>query len=250
MSQQIALVTGASSGIGKAIAVRLGAAGAHVIVAYNENKDGAQAACEIITESGGSAEAQHADLTIESSVGELFMRIAEKHDHLDILVHDAVKEVSKPLNEATFAEWRTVMGAKLDGAFLVVKAALPLFERAHAPSVVMISTYEALQPSPDYPAYGVANAGLESFVKAMALFLPKYGARCNAVCPGPVRTPLWGPDYDNEALWEGLATANPVGRNATPEDVSEVVHLLLAEPTRMINGSFVYVNGGNHLRQP
>lgn len=189
------------------------------------------------------------DVRDEQSVSRLFADVDAAHGRLDLLVNNAVKEVSKPLDQASLDEWRTVLSTKLDGAFLCTRAAAPLFAKAEAPSMIAISTYEGEQPSPDYPAYGVANAGINAFVKAMALWLPSVGARANAVCPGAVATPLWGPDENNEELWQEIASKNPTGRNATPEDVAEVVLMLATEPTRMINGSFVFVNGGNHLRQ-
>jgi NAD(P)-dependent dehydrogenase (short-subunit alcohol dehydrogenase family) len=247
---KVALVTGSSKGIGQAIALRLARAGYNVYVTYFEDEKGGAQTANLIREAGGTAHVHQLDVRSEASVSKLFSNINNEYGYLDLLVNNAVKEVSKPIDEATLEEWRTVLSTKLDGAFLCTKAALPLFEKASQPSVIVISTYEGQQPSPNFPAYGVANAGLDAFVKAMALFLPRYGARCNAVCPGPVNTPLWGPDQENEELWNELAKANPVARNATPQDVAEVVAMIADEPTRMLNGNFVYVNGGNHLRQP
>ena len=244
-----ALVTGSSKGIGAAVARRLGDEGYHVFVTYHEDEGGAMDVVKSIQRADGSADSIRLDVQSEESVTEAFSIISQATSHLDLLVHNAVKEVSKPLADATFEEWRTVLGSKLDGAFLCTKAALPLFKNAESPSMIVISTFEGEQPSPDYPAYGVAASGVNAFAKAMALYLPQFGVRTNVVAPGPVRTPLWGPDEHNDDLWRDLAKANPVGRNATPEDVAETVLMVVTEKTRMLNGSFFYVNGGNHLRQ-
>lgn len=247
-AMQIAVVTGASKGIGAAIARRLATADYHVVVTYFRDADGGKRTVDDIAAAGGTATLAELDVRDEESVNRLFSGVDAAHGQVDLLVNNAAKEVSKPLDQASFDEWRTVLSTKLDGAFLCTRAAAPLFAKAEAPSMIAISTFEGEQPSPDYPAYGVANGGLNAFVKAMALWLPSVGARANAVCPGPVATPLWGPDENNDELWTELASKNPVGRNATPGDVAEVVLMLAKEPTRMINGSFIFVNGGNHLR--
>lgn len=246
---KVAVVTGGSKGIGAAIARRLAGADYEVLITYLEDSNSAQQVTKSIEDAGGRCQAVQVDVRDEASVAALFDLVGRQFGHLDLLVNNAVREVSQPIDLATLEQWHTVLETKLDGAFLTTKAALHLFEKAEAPSMIALSTFEAHQPSPTFTAYGVANAGIDAFVKAMALFLPKYGARCNAVCPGPVPTPLWGPDEANEQLWSELAAANPTGRNATPDDVAEVVLLIGEEPTRMVNGSFIYVNGGNHLRQ-
>lgn len=247
---KVALVTGSSKGIGYAIALRMAEAEYNVFVTYYEDKNGAEETAAAVRDRGRVSHVLHLDVRSERSVVSALDTVEKSYGHLDVLVNNAAKEVSKPINEATLDEWHTVLQTKLDGAFLCTRASLPLLAKSNAASVIVISTFEGQQPSPEYLAYGVANAGLDAFVKAMALYLPKYGARCNAVCPGPVRTPLWGPDYANEELWSQLAKANPVGRNPTPEDVAEVVTMVAQDPTRMLNGNFIYVNGGNHLRQP
>lgn len=246
---KVALITGSSKGIGHAIALRMAEAGHNIFVTYHEDRRGAEVTAAAVKERGRESHVVQLDVRSEQSVTSAFNAVDQAYGHLDVLVNNAAKEVSKPIDEATLAEWQTVLQTKLDGAFLCTRASLPLLSKSEAASVIMISTFEGEQPSPDYPAYGVANAGIDAFVKAMALYLPKYGARCNAVCPGPVRTPLWGAEYNNEELWAELASANPVGRNPTPEDVAEAVAMIAEDTTRMLNGNFIYVNGGNHLRQ-
>jgi NAD(P)-dependent dehydrogenase (short-subunit alcohol dehydrogenase family) len=248
---KVAVVTGSSKGIGAGIAVSLARAGYDVYVTYLNDEAGANHVAEQVSEAGATPSVIALDVTDPASVEGLFARVASAHGRLDLLVNNAVQELSRPVVEQTFADWRRVGAVKLDGAFLCTKAAIPLFEHSDCAAMIAVSSYEAEQPSPEHPAYGVATAGLNAFVKAMALYLPKFGARCNAVCPGPVRTPLWeGEGYDDDELWARLADANPVGRNATPEDVGAAVVLLATDATRMLNGNFLYVNGGNHLREP
>jgi glucose 1-dehydrogenase len=251
VDSRVAIVTGSSKGIGAGIALRLAQAAHSTYVTFLSDEAGAGRVATEIRDAGGVAHVAHLDVSSESSVKDLFAEVDRAYGKLDILVNNAARELSRPVAEQTIEDWRKVGEVKLDGAFLCTKAALPLFNRTRSASMIAISSYEAEQPSPDHPAYGVATAGLNAFVKAMALYLPKFGARCNAVCPGPVRTPLWtGEGYEDDALWERLAGENPVGRNATPDDVAQAVVMLATEPTRMLNGNFVYVNGGNHLREP
>lgn len=248
---RIALVTGGSRGIGSSIVEDLSASGYLVYFTYHSDDAAARGVVSQANATDGAAPIPlRADVTNEADMSSVFDRIANERGHLDLLVSNAVKEVSLPLPDQTLDDWKIVLDTKLVGIFIATKLALPLFSAAPSPSLVAISTFEAQQPSPDYPAYGVANAGIDAFVKAMAVYLPRYGARVNAICPGPVNTPLWGDDQGNEDLWKEMAEANPVGRNATPADVALAVRWLAEEPTRMINGSFIYVNGGNHLRQP
>ena len=249
--QQVAVVTGSSKGIGAGIARQAAAAGFDTYVTYNTDQKGAAKVIEEIERVGGSAHCEHLDVSDEASVASLFGKIGDRHGKLDLLVNNAVRELSTPIADQSLDDWKTVLAVKLDGAFLCTKAALPLFESSGSAAMIALSSFEAEQPSPEHPAYGVATAGIDAFVKAMALYLPRFGARCNAVCPGAVRTPLWeGDGLDDDEMWQRLAENNPVGRNATPDDVGQVVVALAKDPTRMLNGNFVYVNGGNHLREP
>ena len=252
MANRIAVVTGGSKGIGQAITAELARSNYRVIATYRQDRETAEKSVEAINRSVGSDIVQtfQMDVRDPDSVTALFDGVKTLYGHLEMLVNNAATELSTYIDEQTLSDWKTVLDTKLVGAFLCTKAALELFQESDTPSMVAISSFEAEQASPEFTAYAVANAGLDAFIKSMAQFLPKYGARANAVCPGPVNTPLWGPDQENEELWKELAEANPTGRNATPEDIAQTVRMIAEEPTRMVNGNFVYVNGGNHLRQP
>ena len=114
--------------------------------------------------------------------------------------------------------------------------------------MIIISSNADENPSPETLSYAIATAATTSFAKAMALHLPPYGIRVNAVMPGQVRTANWGELEKDDELWRSFAEANPMKRNATPEDVADAVLVLINDPHRFLNGNLLYVNGGNHLQ--
>jgi NAD(P)-dependent dehydrogenase (short-subunit alcohol dehydrogenase family) len=122
------------------------------------------AAADRILACGGTARVARMDVTSAESVRAVFDELTSRRGRLDLLVQNAVREVPRSVAEATLDEWREVIESKLDGAFLCTQAALPLFARASRPSMIVVSSYEAERPRPLYPAYGVANAGLNAFV--------------------------------------------------------------------------------------
>ena len=246
--QKIALVTGASKGIGKAIALRLSSIGYYVYVTYHSDLDGGKKTLKEISSSGAKGGLHKLDVRDESSVKSLMDKIDEEYGHLDLLVNNAVKELSKPIEEASLDDWKTVLSTKLDGAFLTTKYAIPLLKKSENPNLVNIATYEGERPVADFLAYGVANAGLIAFTKAMATYLPRYGIRVNAIMPGEVRTPLWGDGYNDDKLWKELDEANPMGRVAGVKDVADALILLTEDPNKFLNGNFLFVNGGKHLK--
>ena len=244
-----ALVTGSSSGIGAAIARRLGRAGYHVYVTYHTSQVRGEATASAIRETGGSATALHLDVTSAESVADSMEKVRRDFGRLNVLVYSAVTEVAKDIESATFAEWKLVVGTKIDGAFLCTKMALPLMRGANNAHLIFITSRDGEKPDPGYLAYCVGSAGLIAFVKAMALYLPHHGIRVNAVTPGPVRTPLWDAlGGKDEAMWVSFAKASPMGRVATVDDVAGIVQLIVDEPTHYLNGNFIYVGGGGHLR--
>lgn len=247
--EAVAVVTGSSKGIGAAVARRLARLGHVVYVTYCSDRAAGEAVAADIRAAGGSAHLAQLDVADADSVRSLFAEVTSRYGRLDVLVSNAAAELSRPLEQQTLADWQRVLAVKLDGIFLCTQAALPLFRASGDASLIAISSFEGERPSPDHVAYGVAAAGVNAFVKAMAQYLPAHGARCTAICPGAVRTPLWsGGRQADEAWWTELAAANPMSRNATPEDVADAVATIVGEPTRYLNGNFLYVNGGNHLR--
>jgi NAD(P)-dependent dehydrogenase (short-subunit alcohol dehydrogenase family) len=247
--KKIALVTGSSSGIGKATAIRLGADQYHVYVTYCSNKRGGKETLNIIHDNGGSASLCHLDVSSESSVLRLINQINRDYGRLDVVVSNGARDIPKNIENTSFADWSTVMGIKLHGSFLITKYSIPLLKKGENPNIIIITSYEGEKPNPDYLAYGIATAGLIAFAKAMSVYLPKYGIRVNAISPGEIRSNMWkGIGLEDDQLWNNFAKQNPMKRVTTPEDVADTVMMLINDPHRYINGNLLYVDGGNHLR--
>lgn len=242
---RVIAITGASKGIGAQIARRYGALGCAVYVTYRTDEAGARTVAAQVEEAGGVGHVVALDVKDEASVRHLYDEIDRDHGCLDVLVSSAVQEIAKTIEDATFDEWHTVLLTKLDGAFLNTKYALPLLKRSKNGSVVYITSFDGEMPDGDYIGYQTGTAGLIGLAKAMAVYLPRFGIRANALSPGAVRTPLWDAlGGEDESMWAGFAKRNPMGRIATTEDVADACVFLTEDPHRFINGNFLYVDGG------
>jgi NAD(P)-dependent dehydrogenase (short-subunit alcohol dehydrogenase family) len=248
-TRRVAVVLGGSSGLGAAIAERYITDGIHTYVGYRAGRDRAVGLVERLTSSGGSATPVHVDVTDESSVVDVFNRVNEEAGRLDVLVCSAVTEIAKTLEDASLDEWHTVVGTKLDQCFLGTKYALPLLKTTAGGQVIYLTSHDGVNPNADYIGYCTGTAGIIAFVKAMATYLPRFGARANAISPGAVKTPLWDAlGGDDPALWESLSSSNPMGRLATPEEIAAAAAWLIGAEAQMINGLFLYVDGGSRWK--
>jgi 3-oxoacyl-[acyl-carrier protein] reductase len=243
-----ALVTGSSKGLGAAISRLLAERGYYVYITDHDDHTAAERTAGEIRSNGGQAGVLPLDVTSERSVREGFAAIGRSGHRLGVLVNNAATEVARNIEEATFADWTSVIATKLDGSWLCTKYALPLLKEAGNPNIVFVTTGDSERPDPEYLAYSAATAGVIAMAKALARSLPRYGIRVNVVSPGPVRTPLWDSMRSNDdAMWRELSEKNPLGRVAVPGDIAEAVWVLVDDPTRYLNGNVIYVDGGSHL---
>lgn len=244
------LITGSSQGIGAAIAKHFGSIGYNVIVTYKNAKKEAEDVIKSIQAEGKENVAFQLDVTSEESVKEVFAKVAKRFGKLDVLVNNAAVDWLNPIETSTFDEWKEIVHTKIDGNFLCTKYALPLLKKAKNANIIVIMSNLGNRVDPEDPAYSVGTAGTIAFAKCMALALAKYGIRTNGVAPGPTKTnsKYWQTLKDSEATWKKLAEENPMGRVTDVTNVAKVVQMLVEDPTNYINGSFVYVNGGGHLK--
>jgi enoyl-[acyl-carrier protein] reductase III len=248
IDQKVAVVTGSSKGIGKAIAIKLAKEGYNVYVTYHTDKTGGIDTLHQIEKFGGKAKLHELDVSNEGNVAQLMKSIEKEYGHLDVLVCNALKEVSKDIEHSTFEEWKYAFDSKVHGAWLSTKYALPLLKKGINANIVVVTTTADERPGEDILSYAVASGALNTFIKAIAIHFAKYNIRVNAISPGQTRTDNWGSDINNEELWKEFAKANPMKRVATVEDIADAVMIPINDPHRFFNGNFFYINGGGHLQ--
>jgi 3-oxoacyl-[acyl-carrier protein] reductase len=228
-----ALVTGGSRGIGRAIAVELGRAGAAVVLAYNSGRDEAQT---VATEIGGRA--VQADVSDPESAKAL----VEEAGELDILVNNAGVTRDGLLARMPDDDWRTVLETNLSSVFYTCRAAARGMMRRRAGAIVNISSIVGMHGNPGQTNYGASKAGIIGFTKSLARELGSRGVRANVVAPGYVTTRLT--DVLPEEAQQAMLANTPLGRLGDPADVAHAVRFLVADEASFITGEVLLVDGG------
>jgi 3-oxoacyl-[acyl-carrier protein] reductase len=226
-------VTGASRGIGKAIAAELAAAGTSVVVGYRSGSEEAEA---VAREIGGRA--VQADVANPEDA----QRLVEEAGDLDILVNNAGLTRDTLLARMSDEDWRTVIDTNLGGAFNTCRAAVRGMMRRRSGSIVNVSSIVGLRGNPGQTNYSASKAGIIGFTKALARELGSRGVRANVVAPGYVSTRLT--DVIADELKEQMLAATPLGRFGDPEDVAAAVRFLCSDEASFITGEVLLVDGG------
>jgi 3-oxoacyl-[acyl-carrier protein] reductase len=237
-----ALVTGASRGIGRAIAHQLAREGACVVVNYLTAADQAQAVVDDIVAAGGQAVAYRADVSAEDEVRRLVRATVRQFGRLDLLVANAGTVRDQLLGTMTLEHWETVIGTNLRGPFLCAREALPFMMRQRSGSIVCLTSIAADRAGRGHGNYVAAKGGLNSLVRSLAVELAPKGIRVNAVSPGVILT-------DMSERVRGLAGHEivgqiPLGRFGRPEDVARAVCFLASDDADYITGEVLQVTGG------
>jgi len=248
-----AIVTGAASGIGRAIAATLGAAGAAVCVGDLDEEGSRRVAAEI-ERSGGRAIAVRADVSRADQVEALVRATAEAFGRMDILVNNAGLQHVAPVHEFPLEKWNQLIGVMLTGTFLCTRAALPHMMTKRWGRVVNISSIHGLVASPFKSAYISAKHGIIGFTRTLALEVAEHGITANAVCPGYVRTPLVEGQIADQARVHGIPAQQVVEtimlapsalkRLLEPEEVAFLVLYLCSEAAAGITGAAYSIDGG------
>ena len=242
LAGKVALVTGASRGIGRAIAQKLASAGCDVAVNYYNSAEEAETLCAEIRGMGRRACALQASVGIPDSVDDMFVELGKHFDRLDILVSNAASGVLKPALEMTLKHWRWCLETNALALNLLAQRAVPLM-RAGA-SIIAMSSLGASRAMPDYGFIGASKAALESLVRTLAQELGPRRIRVNAVSAGVVDTDALRYFPNREELLANFARRTPAGPVLTPQDVAGAVYLLCLPEAAMITGHTLVVDGG------
>jgi len=240
---KVAMITGSSKGIGRAIALKLHAEGFEIIVTYFKDEAAGKKVFSEIKEQGLLLQLDSGN---EASVLKAQKEVAAKYDHLDVLVVSGMQDAPKSFKDTTPEEWNFVISNKLTGSFLVPKYFYLLLKKAEAPNIILNTSSVDERPFVGAVAYSAATAGVTNLMKSLALELAPEGFRVNAIGPGTIRTDNWkGVGLEDDQLWQDLSNKNPMRRVPQPEDVADAVSYLISDKAKFINGNIIYVDGGN-----
>ena len=230
---RVALVTGASRGIGRAIAAELARAGASVVVGY---RSGAEEAEALAKEIGGRA------LQADVSVAEEAARLVEDAGDLDILVNNAGLTRDGLLMRMSDEDWKTVIDTNLAGTFYTCRAAARGMMKKRSGSIVNLTSVVGIHGNPGQTNYAASKAGIIGFTKSLARELASRGVRANAIAPGYIQTALT--DVLPEEVQQAILANTPLARLGTPEDVAGAVRFLCSDEASFITGEVLLVDGG------
>ncbi len=242
---QVALITGASSGIGRATAEAMARQGARVAVNYCKNRAGAEAAVAGIQKTGGEALAVRADVTRSDEVRALVETVRARWGRVDILVNNAGDLLARrTLADMTEEYWDQIMALNLKSCFLCVQAVWEEMATRKSGCVINVTSIAARNGGgPGAAAYAAAKGGVLTYTKGLAKELAPHGIRVNAIAPGVISTP-YHDRYSPPELFQKYLAAIPMGRAGSAEEVAEVIAFLASPAARYITGETVEVNGG------
>jgi len=252
---QKALVTGASSGIGRAIALALGEAGADVVVNYVSGEDKAQALVDEIRIKGSRATAMRADVSDEDQVRAMFHQMIDEFGTIDVLVNNAGLQQDAPFHELTLAQWNKVLAVNLTGQFLCSREAVREFRRrgvrpdvsCSAGKILCISSVHEVIPWAGHVNYAASKGGVMLMMKSLAQEVAPYRIRVNSICPGAIRTPINMQAWDTPAHYNELMKLIPYKRIGEPEEIGRATVWLASDYADYVHGVSLFVDGGMTL---
>jgi glucose 1-dehydrogenase len=241
---RVALVTGAGTGIGKAIAERLHAEGARVAIDYRGSKDDARALAGRLSKKGPRVVAVQADVSKQSDVKALVETVVQELGGLHVLVNNAGIERNESFLDISEEDWDLILSVNLKGPFLCTQAAVRYMKDHGGGVIVNVSSIHEDVPLPGFTAYAASKGGLRMLTRNLTEELAGYGVRINNVAPGAIATPINTALLQDEAKMKELARIVPLGHIGKPEDVAEVACFLASDRSRYVTGSTYYVDGG------
>lgn len=259
LSRQIAIVTGASSGIGRACAIALGQAGATVVVNYSglseHSRDAAESAVAEIKKAGAESVAIRADVSQEADVEAMFADTIRRFGTVHIVVANAGIQRDAPFVDMTLAQWRHVLDVNLTGQFLCARAAVREFlRRGPQPDissalgkVICMSSVHEVIPWAGHVNYAASKGGIMLMMKSLAQEVAPQRIRVNGIGPGAIQTPINRPAWDTPEALNALLKLIPYGRIGRPEDIAHACVWLASDQSDYVTGTTLFVDGGMTL---
>jgi glucose 1-dehydrogenase len=255
LTGQKALVTGANSGIGRAVALALGEAGADVMVNYVVGDDTAEAVAAEIRTHGVNAAIYKADVSAEDQVAAMFQEMMKQFGTIDILVANAGLQRDSAFHEMTLAQWNTVLSINLTGQFLCAREAIREFLRrgvvpsvsAAAGKIICMSSVHQVIPWAGHANYASSKGGIKLMMESLAQEVAPKHIRVNAIGPGAIRTPINTAAWETPEAYAKLMELVPYGRIGEPEDIGRAAVWLASDQSDYVVGTTLFVDGGMTL---
>jgi glucose 1-dehydrogenase len=255
LTGKTALVTGASSGIGQAIAIRLAQEGCNVVINYRNDLEGAkdteedamQAACGEIEKCGVKSLLVKGDVSKEDDILSLIKETVNTFGGLDILINNAGIQSEKASHELSTEEFDKILGVNLRGAFIAAREAIKFLTQNRPGVIINISSVHEIIPRPLYVSYSVSKGGMENLTKTLALEYADKGIRVNAIAPGATATPINNEWVDDEEKRKKVEENIPMRRAGTPEEMAAAVAFLVSDEATYITGQTLFIDGGMTL---
>jgi len=255
LTGQKALVTGANSGIGRATAIALGAAGADIVVNYVTGDDEAAEVVKQIQGSGVKAYAFKADVSSETEVHAMFSDMIAKFGTIDILVANAGLQRDASFRDMTLEQWTTVLNINLTGQFLCAREALGEFLRrgivdtvsCAAGKIICMSSVHQVIPWGGHVNYATSKGGIDMMMRSLAQEVAPHHIRVNAIAPGAIRTPINTAAWQTPQAYADLMKLVPYGRIGEPEDIARAAVWLASDDSDYVVGTTLFVDGGMTL---
>ncbi|MFL5730387.1 MAG: glucose 1-dehydrogenase [Cytophagaceae bacterium] len=252
LNNQVALVTGANSGIGEGVAIALAEAGAQVVVNYTVKPEAAQAVVDKIKAAGGKAIALQADVSNEAQVQAMFKQAIAEYGTIDILVNNAGIQRDAKFADMTIDQWNQVMNVNLTGQFLCAREAIREFLKRGvvtsrsmaAGKIICMSSVHEIIPWAGHVNYAASKGAIRMFMQSLA---QEYGAdkiRVNSICPGAIQTPINTPAWSTPEALAGLMTLIPYNRIGVPSDIGKLAVFLASDDSDYITGASIFIDGG------
>jgi glucose 1-dehydrogenase len=249
---QAALVTGASSGIGKAVAIALGDAGANVVVNYVSNPESAEEVAEQIRACGSKAMIYKADVSKEDEVKAMYAAMFEAFGTIDILINNAGLQQDAKFHEMTLAQWNKVIEVNLTGQFLCAREAIIemlrrgiVAERSVAcGKIICMSSVHELIPWAGHVNYASSKGAIRMFMQSLAQEYGAHKIRVNSICPGAIQTPINTAAWSTPEALASLMTLIPYNRIGQPQDIGNLAVFLASDMSDYITGASIFIDGG------